>query len=47
MPFDLVAEQTRKPAEAASSKAYRMMRSHPIRVKTDSCSANSFWLPRL
>ncbi|SKW97219.1 Uncharacterised protein [Mycobacteroides abscessus subsp. massiliense] len=36
MPFDFVAEQTRNPADAASSNAYRMMRSHPMRVKTDS-----------
>ena len=46
-PLDFVAEQTREDRVRASSKAYRMIRSTPTRVKTDSCSTNSSGRPAL
>ena len=45
IPFDFVALQMRPERAAASSQANSMMRSVPLRVKTDSWTASSSSVP--
>ena len=47
MPFDLVHEVTCFLRVFASSKAYFMMRSTPLRLKIDCCITTSSGVPSL
>ncbi len=45
MPFDLVQDVTCFLRVFASSKAYFMIRSTPLRLNTDNCVTTSFGVP--